>query len=59
MVKEIFTRTREIINDMKANGEILKEVKVVKKILESLSLKFHDKKTVVEANILRLDDLIN
>ena len=60
-VKEFFTRIREIINDMKVNGEILEEVKVVKKILESLSLKFHDKKKDLEAiqdlNTLRLDVL--
>lgn len=57
-VKEYFAR---IVEGLRTNGEILEEVKIVKKILESLSLKFHTKKTIIEStqdlNFVRLDDL--
>lgn len=60
-VKDYFARIVEMFNGLRSNGEILEEVKVVKKILESLSSKFHTKMIVLEAtqdlNSLRLDDL--
>ncbi|XP_060184723.1 uncharacterized protein LOC132614321 [Lycium barbarum] len=60
-VKEFFTRIIKIVNDMKVNGEVLEDAKVVEKILQSLRLEFHIKKTVIEAtqdlNTLRVDDL--
>ncbi|XP_019227492.1 PREDICTED: uncharacterized protein LOC109208796 [Nicotiana attenuata] len=46
---------------MRINGEALDEVKVVEKILRSLSIKFHTKKLLLEAtkdlNTFTLDDL--
>ncbi|OIT02064.1 hypothetical protein A4A49_56810, partial [Nicotiana attenuata] len=60
-VKEFFTRIEEIVNSLRINGEVLEEVKVVEKVLQSLSLKFHNKKVILEAtkdlNTLKLDDL--
>nr|XP_016486303.1 PREDICTED: uncharacterized protein LOC107806627 [Nicotiana tabacum] len=60
-IKEFFTRIEEIVNGLRTNGEVLEEVKVVEKILQSLSLKFHNKKVIFEAtkelSMLRLDDL--
>ncbi|KAH0765362.1 hypothetical protein KY285_001233 [Solanum tuberosum] len=60
-VKEFLTRVTNIVNDMRTNGENLDQVKIVEKILRSLSTKFHTKKTVLEAtkdlSTLTLDDL--
>nr|XP_016508974.1 PREDICTED: uncharacterized protein LOC107826500 [Nicotiana tabacum] len=60
-IKEIFTRIEEIVNGLRANGEVLEKVKFVEKILQSLSLKFNNKKIILEAtkdlSTLRLDDL--
>ncbi|XP_070050386.1 uncharacterized protein [Nicotiana tomentosiformis] len=60
-IKEFFIRIEEIVNGLRTNGEVLEEVKVVEQILQSLSLKFHNKKVIFEAikdlSILRLDDL--
>ncbi|OIT05304.1 hypothetical protein A4A49_65230, partial [Nicotiana attenuata] len=60
-VKEFITRITNIVNDMGTNGEVLDEVKVVEKILRSLSIKFHTKKVVLEAtkdlSIFTNDDL--
>ncbi|KAL3498468.1 hypothetical protein ACH5RR_041200 [Cinchona calisaya] len=46
---------------MRTNGEIVEEVKIIEKILRSLSTKFHTKKTVLDANkdlnTLKLDVL--
>ncbi|XP_070010427.1 uncharacterized protein [Nicotiana sylvestris] len=57
-VKEFITRITNIVNDMRT---ILDEVKVVEKILRSLSIKFHTKKVVLEAtkdlSTFTLDDL--
>ncbi|OIT00886.1 hypothetical protein A4A49_60132, partial [Nicotiana attenuata] len=51
-VKEFITRITNIVNGMRTNGE---------KILQSLSLKFNNKKVTLEAtkdlSTLRLDDL--
>ncbi|XP_070049231.1 uncharacterized protein [Nicotiana tomentosiformis] len=60
-IKELFTRIEEIVNGLRTNGKVLEEVKVVVKILQSLSLKFYNKKVIFEAtkdlSMLRLDDL--
>ncbi|OIT08537.1 hypothetical protein A4A49_62884, partial [Nicotiana attenuata] len=60
-VKECFTRIKEIVNGVMTYEEVLEEVKVIEKILQSLSLKFHNKKVILEAtkdlSRLRLDDL--
>ncbi|XP_070043466.1 uncharacterized protein [Nicotiana tomentosiformis] len=60
-IKESFTRIKEIVNGLRTNEEVLEEVKVVEKILQSLSLKFHNKKvifkTTKDLSMLRLDDL--
>ncbi|OIT32667.1 hypothetical protein A4A49_63391, partial [Nicotiana attenuata] len=60
-VKELFTRIEEIVNGLRTNGEVLKEVKIVKKILQSLSLKFSNKKVILETTkdhrTLRLDNI--
>ncbi|OIT19490.1 hypothetical protein A4A49_55662, partial [Nicotiana attenuata] len=60
-IKEFFTRTQEIVNGIRTNGEVLEEVKIVQKILQSLSLKFSNKKVIHETtkdlSTLGLDDL--
>ncbi|OIS97065.1 hypothetical protein A4A49_60687, partial [Nicotiana attenuata] len=60
-VKEFFTRVEEIVNGLRVNGEVLEEVKIVEKILQSLSLKFSNKTVILEAtkdlSTLGLDDL--
>ncbi|OIT01842.1 hypothetical protein A4A49_63396, partial [Nicotiana attenuata] len=61
-VKEFIARINEIVNGLRTNGEVLEEVKIIEKILQSLSLKFNNKKVILEAtkdlNTLILDDLI-
>uniref|UniRef100_A0A1S4CJQ2 Uncharacterized protein n=1 Tax=Nicotiana tabacum TaxID=4097 RepID=A0A1S4CJQ2_TOBAC len=60
-IKESFTRIEEIANSLRTNGEILEEVKLIEKILQSLRLKFSNKKIIIEAtknlSTLELDDL--
>ncbi|KAL3508855.1 hypothetical protein ACH5RR_028256 [Cinchona calisaya] len=60
-VKDFIDRISDLANDMRINSEVLEKVKVVEKILRSLSTKFHTKKTVLEAtkdlNTLKLDVL--
>ncbi|XP_071940242.1 uncharacterized protein [Coffea arabica] len=48
-VKDFIGTIKEIVNDMESNSENLEEVRVVKKVLRSLTAKFHTKKTVLEA----------
>ena len=48
-VKDFIGTIKEIVNDMESNGENLEEVRVVEKVLRSLTAKFHTKKTVLEA----------
>ncbi|XP_071907816.1 uncharacterized protein [Coffea arabica] len=60
-VKDFIGTIKEIVNDMESNGENLEEVRVVEKVLRSLTTKFHTKKTVLEAtkdlDNLSLDEL--
>ncbi|XP_070013289.1 uncharacterized protein [Nicotiana sylvestris] len=60
-IKEFFTRIEEIVNSLRTNGEVLEELKIVEKILPSLSLKFRNKIVIIEAikdlSTLGLDDL--
>ncbi|XP_070047448.1 uncharacterized protein [Nicotiana tomentosiformis] len=60
-VKEFIARITEIVNDLRTNGEVLEEVKIIEKILQSLSLNFNTKKVTLEAikdlSTLRFDDL--
>ena len=49
LVKNFIGTIKEIVNDMESNGENLEEVRVVEKVLRSLTAKFHTKKTVLEA----------
>ncbi|XP_027096096.1 uncharacterized protein [Coffea arabica] len=48
-IKDFIGTIKEIVNDMVSNGENLKEVRVVEKVLRSLTAKFHTKKMVLEA----------
>ncbi|XP_071940050.1 uncharacterized protein [Coffea arabica] len=48
-VKDFIGTIKEIVNDMESNGENLEEVRVVEKVLRSLTAKFHIKKMVLEA----------
>ncbi|KAK6794080.1 hypothetical protein RDI58_007533 [Solanum bulbocastanum] len=58
---DFFTRIKEIVDGLKINGKVLEEVKVIEKILNSLSLEFQTKKKDIESsqnlNTLKLDDL--
>ncbi|OIS96846.1 hypothetical protein A4A49_60737, partial [Nicotiana attenuata] len=60
-VKEFIARITEKVNGLRTNGEVLEEVKIVEKMLQSLSLKFNNKKVILEATkdltTLRLDNL--
>ncbi|OIT28985.1 hypothetical protein A4A49_51928, partial [Nicotiana attenuata] len=60
-IKEYFTRIEELVNGLRTNGEVFEEEKIIEKILQSLNLKFNNKKVILEAtkdlSTLRLDDL--
>ncbi|XP_027151836.1 uncharacterized protein LOC113751887 [Coffea eugenioides] len=48
-IKDFIGTIKEIFNDMESNGENLEKVRVVEKVLRSLTAKFYTKKTVLEA----------
>ncbi|XP_027067693.2 uncharacterized protein [Coffea arabica] len=48
-VKDFIGTIKEIVNDMESNGKNLEEVRVVEKVMRSLTAKFHTKKAVLEA----------
>ncbi|KAL3536974.1 hypothetical protein ACH5RR_000340 [Cinchona calisaya] len=60
-VKDFIGKINDLANDMRTNDEVFVAVKVVEKIVRSLSTKFHTKKTIFEAtkdlNTLKLDVL--
>ncbi|CAL9023491.1 unnamed protein product, partial [Prunus brigantina] len=48
VVSDYFTRTLALANQMKANGEEMKELQIVEKILRTLTDRFEGKVTAIE-----------
>ncbi|PRQ23286.1 putative RNA-directed DNA polymerase [Rosa chinensis] len=62
-ISDYFARTLAIANQMKANGEVIKELQIVEKILRTLTERFEGKVTAIEEsqdlNAMTVDDLMS
>jgi len=47
-ISDFFSRTLNLVNEMRANGEELKEIQIIEKILRSLTLRFEYKVNTIE-----------